>query len=142
MSIPATVACLCGKVELALGAAPQARANCHCASCRDFYATPMLAASAWAAADVRVVKGELRRYAHPDKQMSRAFCADCGELMFGINRLGMTVLPNGLAARAAGGALPPALAPQMHLFYAERVLEVADALPKYLQGWDGPLLAD
>jgi hypothetical protein len=45
MSIPATAACLCGKVELALGASPQACANCHCASCRDFYATPMLAAS-------------------------------------------------------------------------------------------------
>lgn len=56
MSIPATVACLCGQVELALGAAPQARANCHCASCRDFYATPMLAASARAAADAFVLR--------------------------------------------------------------------------------------
>ena len=27
----------------------------------------------------------------------------------------------------------------MHLFYRERVTDVADALPKYLDGWDGPL---
>ena len=37
--------------------------------------------------------------------------------------------------RAAGRA-----APAMHLFYRQRVIDVVDALPKYLDGWDGPTL--
>ncbi len=27
----------------------------------------------------------------------------------------------------------------MHLFYRHRVIDVIDALPKYLDGWDGPV---
>lgn len=139
MPIPRSLACLCGAVELRLDGQPAARANCHCGTCRDFYGTPMLAATAWQADDVSLVRGTLAHFAHPHKRLSRAFCAACGETLYGTNRLGMRVLPNALLARAAGGGLPPALRPAMHLFYRERVIEVDDALPKYLDGWDGPL---
>ncbi|MDR6503660.1 hypothetical protein ACPUER_17895 [Burkholderia sp. DN3021] len=48
--------------------------------------------------------------------------------------------PNSLTARAHGGQLPGDLQPTMHLFYRQRVIDVVDALPKYLDGWDGPTL--
>lgn len=50
----------------------------------------------------------------------------------------MVVIPNSLFVRAAQNTLPDPLAPTMHLFYRHRVVDVADALPKYLDGWDGP----
>lgn len=98
----------------------------------------MLSATAWPEPAVRIAKGAAATFAHPTKQLSRAFCAGCGETLFGINRLDMRVVPNSLMARASGGALPGHLSPTMHLFYRHRVIDVSDALTKYLEGWDGP----
>lgn len=141
MTIPATLECLCGQVQLRIDGAPVAKANCHCQACRDFYATPVFAATAWEPAHVGVERGaeHLATYHHRTRQLERQFCRQCGETLFGTNRLGMSVIPNSLFARASGGALPEALQPAMHLFYRHRVVEVDDQLPKFLDGWDGPL---
>jgi hypothetical protein len=77
------------------------------------------------------------RYAHSHKQLSKAFCAQCGETLFGTNRLGMRVVPNSIVARAAGGTLPADWQPAMHLFYRYRLIDVVDTLTRYLEGWDG-----
>ncbi|MDW3684271.1 GFA family protein [Cupriavidus sp. CV2] len=141
MQIPATLECLCGQVRLRIAGEPVARANCHCQACRDFYATPIFAATAWEPANVVVARGaqHLATYHRATRQLQRQFCPQCGETLFGVNRLGMSVIPNNLSARACGGVLPDALRPAMHLFYRHRVVEVDDALPKYLDGWDGPV---
>ncbi|WGS52627.1 GFA family protein [Paraburkholderia sp. D15] len=141
MSVPNTLQCLCGTVELSMRGAPAARANCHCRSCRDFYGTSVWSATAWAADQVTISRGSVSAFKHPAKRLTRHFCTVCGETMFGTNRLGMRVLPNSLVARACGGELPDALKPTMHLFYRHRLLDVQDALPKYLDGWDGPTAA-
>lgn len=41
-----------------------------------------------------------------------------------------------------GGQLPGDLRPTMHLFYRHREIDVVDALPKFLDGWDGRTLDD
>ncbi len=131
--------CLCGAVRVELQGRPAARAYCHCATCRDFYGTSLLSATAWDADAVRLTAGEGAVFQHPHKQLSKTFCTVCGEVVFGTNRLGMRVIPSAMLARASGGQLDPALTPQMHLFYRDRVLDAVDDLPKYLDGWDGPL---
>lgn len=134
-----SVRCLCGAVTVTLRGEPAARANCHCATCRDFYGTAMLSATAWQPEQVSVAGGDAT-FRHPSKTMSRTWCAACGEIVFGTNRLGMRVVPNSVTARAHGGQLPAAWQPTMHLFYRQRVIDVVDALPKFLDGWDGPTL--
>lgn len=134
-----SVRCLCGAVTVTLHGEPAARANCHCTTCRDFYGASMLSATAWER-DRLSVDGASATFAHPSKAMSRTFCSACGEIVFGTNRLGMRVVPNSLNARAHDGVLPGDLQPTMHLFYRQRVIDVVDALPKYLDGWDGPML--
>ena len=134
-----SASCLCGAVTVTLHGEPAARANCHCATCRDFYGTPMLSATAWQPEQVSAT-GADATFPHPSKSMSRTWCPACGAIVFGTNRLGMRVVPNSLAARAHGGQLPDVLQPTMHLFYRQRVIDVVDALPKYLDGWDGPTL--
>ena len=140
-AIPDTLQCICGRVQLRIAGSPAARANCHCNACRDFYGTPVLSATAWDPAHVTVERGaaDLIAFQHPTRQLKRHFCRHCGETLFGNNRLGMAVIPNSLFARAAQNGLPDALAPTMHLFYRHRVVDVADALPKSLDGWDGPM---
>jgi hypothetical protein len=132
------ITCLCGSVAIELHGNPAARANCHCSSCRDFYGTSMFSATAWEAGSVDIVGGELKVFKHPAKQLEKSFCGVCGEVVFGANRLGMRVVPNAIVARAVGGELDAALVPTMHLFYRQRLVNVLDDLPKYLDGWDGP----
>ncbi|WP_081764923.1 GFA family protein [Robbsia andropogonis] len=112
--------------------------NCHCQSCRDFYSTPMLSATAWSPEQVLVQAGRPTTFSHPDRQLSRTFCVGCGETMFGTNRLGMRVVPNNLIAQGANGELQEEMRPTMHLFYRSRIIDVEDDLTKYLEGWDGP----
>ncbi len=142
MTDPITVACLCGAATLALHGEPVARAHCHCNSCRDTYGTALLSATAWPLAAVDVGGTTLATYQHPGRHLARTFCRDCGDTLHGTNRLGMRVVPNSLVARAHGGTLPAALAPVLHLYYANRVVDIDDDLPKYLEGWDGALYDD
>jgi len=137
--MPIRITCLCGKTSVELHGEPAARANCHCAACRDFYGTAMLSATAWHADAVRPTQNSGRIFRHPVKQLSKTFCAECAEVMFGTNRLGMRVVPNAIVARTTGGTLDAHLVPTMHLFYRHRVIDIADTLPKFLDGWDGPL---
>lgn len=130
--------CLCGRTPLSVQGTPVARAYCHCGTCRDTYATAVLAATAWDADAVTIDLATTGMFQHPHKQLSKTFCSHCGDALFGTNRLGLRVVPNALIARATGGTLPDAFAPTLHLFYRERSLDVVDALPKYLEGWDGP----
>jgi hypothetical protein len=139
MSGTLAVQCLCGSVHLELLGQPTARANCHCQSCRDFYGTSMLSATAWTAESVTHSGRQAATFHHPTKQLARTFCTACGETVFGTNRLGMKVVPNSLVARAAEGILPEQFQPTMHLFYRHRVIDVNDTLIKYLDGWDGPI---
>ncbi|VVE78239.1 GFA family protein [Pandoraea sputorum] len=132
------VTCLCGNMSLSLQGSPAARANCHCSSCRDFYGTSVFSATAWASEAVTVGERAGCTFKHPEKQMTKTFCNVCGEVVFGTNRLGMRVVPNALTTRSTGGKIDATLAPTMHLFYRERVVDVVDDLPKYLDGWDGP----
>lgn len=101
----------------------------------------MLSATAWEPDLVRLVATAARRFKHPEKQLEKTFCGECGEVVFGTNRLGMRVVPNALLARVNEGTLDVSMAPTMHLYYRQRVVDVLDDLPKYLDGWDGPTCA-
>ena len=137
------LSCSCGAVELQVSGSPAACAYCHCSSCRDFYGLPGFAATAWKNEACRVVKGteQLGEYRHPTKQMQRHFCVACGETMFGVNRLGLTVVRTSLLARASRGSLPAEFNPRFHLFYSNRELDIDDELPKYMEGRSGPLFS-
>ncbi|MBB3226110.1 hypothetical protein FHW69_000700 [Luteibacter sp. Sphag1AF] len=139
MSTPLTANCFCGAVRIELTGEPVARANCHCGSCRDFYGTSMLSATAWPEQQVNVTEGATTRFPHPTKQLAQTFCVACGETVFGENRLNMRIVPNSLLARSTDGVLAADMQPTMHLYYRNRIIDVVDDLPKYLDGWDGPL---
>lgn len=129
------LSCDCGAVSLTVQGEPTLTLYCHCGSCRSLYNLDILSATAWSEEAVTLPPSEaVYEYRLPNKQMKRWGCPQCGTIMYGRHRPGVPVIPNARFRAANGGELPAELEPQLHLFYAERVLDVADDLPKSERG--------
>jgi hypothetical protein len=125
------LSCDCGAVTLTVHGAPEISLYCHCGSCRALYNSDILSATVWSDDNVDLPSGDnVYEFAPPDKQMRRFGCSQCGTVMYARHRPGMPVIPQARLRKANGGEVPAELAPAMHLFYAERVLEIDDSLPK------------
>ncbi len=132
--------CDCESVSFMAEGAPVAKAYCHCTDCRDFYSTPVLAATAWQKTSLSVTGGResIGEHTHPHKLLTKYFCVRCGDTLFGSNRIGMYVIPNKQLWRTLEAALG-SMRPEFHLFYRQRVVDIDDNLPKYLDGRTGEL---
>lgn len=135
------VYCDCRAVELCITGQPIVHAYCHCVDCRELLNVPYHAVTAWNSKDVTIQNGSSKvvEYQHPELDMKRVFCADCGEVLFNTNIMGWRVVSQWLIAKCNGEKLPPELCSDKHFFYEQRVVDIDDELPKYLRGTDGPL---
>ena len=132
--------CLCETVEIHASGKPEIKAYCHCATCRNFYNVPVLAATGWLPVNVQITKGEeqVNDFQHPHKRMEKKFCSCCGETLFGLNRLGMVVIPNSIGLRGLSESETVKWSPEFHFWYPARVVDIDDELPKYAETPDGP----
>ena len=135
------VHCDCGAVELTLRGAPIVHASCHCQDCRDLLNIPFNALDAWDGDVAEVTRGRehLIEYPYPGKAMKRYTCRECGATLCNTNAYDWAVVSQALIRKCNGDLLPGELASDKHFFYEERVVDIRDALPKYLKGVDGPL---
>jgi len=135
------VRCDCGSVELEMTGKPVVHAFCHCQDCRDLLDTPFNSLTAWDSEKVRVLKGEdsLLEYKYPGKEIIRYSCKSCGELLFNTNIYKWRLVSQTLIQKCNANSLPGELESDKHFYYEERVIDIKDNLPKYLQGVDGPL---
>jgi len=101
---------------------------------------PYHVVTAWHSKDVTITKGKdrLAEYQHPELDMKRVFCAHCGEVLFNTNSMGWWIVSRWLIAKCNDAVLSPELCSDKHFFYEQRVIDIDDALPKYLRGTDGP----
>lgn len=134
--------CDCKSVSFTTEGSPAAKAYCHCADCRNFYSTPVFAASAWNKSSLKVLYGDelVSNYQHPHKQLSKFFCVKCGDTLFGTNRLGMYVVPNKHIFHTSEQT-ELTMQPDFHLFYRQRVIDIDDILKKYLDGRSGEVFS-
>ena len=135
------VHCQCGAIEVILHNSPVVHAFCHCSDCRELLNIPFHAVTAWKKDDAVIVKGDdaLSVYKHPRLEMTRCFCKHCGETVFNTNAMGWRVISQLLIAKCHDNQIPQRLRSDKHFFYAERVVDIQDELPKFLRGTDGPL---
>lgn len=123
--------CYCGAVEVEVRGQPVAAAICHCESCRKWHAAPINAWALWPDAAVSVPRGADGLLAF-DRQggggpSTRTSCARCGGALFNRKPLfGMTVV-YAMTLHGSGFVFEPTF----HCYYGERVLDVADGLPKF-----------
>lgn len=134
------VACDCGATRLRVRGEPIVHAYCHCSDCRDLLDVPFHTVAAWQRDQVEIDESaawQLRQ--HPTLSMARAFCRECGMTVYNTNAPGWIVLSQWVLSKAMDGEVPARLRPNKHFFYAQRVVDMRDDLPKYLRGVDGPL---
>lgn len=132
MSQTYDVTCSCGTVAMQLTGELRVRGHCHCNACRALLDTPYHSVNAWNPEQVFVTKGEdhLKGFQHPDLTMKKVYCETCGDVLWNTNKMDWRVVSQHLMARNNGGALPEALQSQSHFFYANRIIDVDDDLPK------------
>jgi len=131
MSDTYELSCDCGHAKMTAKGSPKLSLFCHCGSCRELYTVDMLSGTGWANEDVDL-PDESKLFAHKmdGKNMTRYGCKQCGMIMYGVHSPGIPVIPHGVFRKANGGKLAEALKPTVHLFYADRVIDVDDNLEK------------
>lgn len=132
-------ACFCGAVEVTVVGPPMVAGYCHCHSCRKWHAAPVNAWSAWSNDNVTITGETL-----PTEQAGkckRICCTACGGGVANeIPAFGMIVV---YPMTLAGSGFQ--FEPRMHIFYEERVMDLHDGLPKFIdvpkyQGGSGKMI--
>jgi len=127
-------ACYCGAVKVTVSAEdpPIGAGYCHCLSCRKWHSAPINAWTIWPADKVKFSGGDVIR-SPVDEVSGRISCAKCGGALGNEKpTFNMTVV---YAMTLAESDFK--FEPTMHVWYAERVMNVDDGLPKFVDFPEG-----
>lgn len=127
------VHCECGSVKAVLTGKPRVKGYCHCEDCRDLLDVPFHSVTAWNREQLKIVAGQdmLSEYQHPKLDMKRVFCSSCGETLFNTNAMDWCVVSQLLIRKCNADELPEELHSDSHFYYARRIIDVDDDLPKH-----------
>jgi hypothetical protein len=127
------IQCECGSVKLSLTGVPRVKGYCHCEDCRDLLDVPFHSVTAWDNEPVKTVEGEafITEYQHPRLEMKRFFCSNCGETLYNTNAMDWRVVSQLLIKKCHDDTLPEELHSESHFFYARRIVDINDNLPKH-----------
>ena len=146
-AVTRTGTCLCGAVSVVLTGKPTAVSICHCVICRKLSGAPFSAQALVKATQVAVVANDDRRRRRSrTRRIHRRFLADVVRLITrrrasqvrvvsvaGVRHAGqgeMAAVPLAMLDAARDDA---AMAPTHHMYYADRIMDVPDHLPKYVK---------
>lgn len=117
--------CFCGAVEIEVTGTPNAMGYCHCESCRSWSGGPVNAFSLWPRSAMTITKGAENILTYHKTDMShRKSCKICGGHI-------MTDHPPLDMVDVFYATIPTLeFEPMVHLNYGEKVLRIADGLPK------------
>lgn len=118
--------CYCGAVTVTVSGPPVVQGYCHCLSCRKWHSAPINAWSGWPANKVSV-SGPITE-SDKDPGSGRISCSKCGGNVANRKPTAkmMVIYPMTLANSGLD------FQPNMHIFYDERVMDVNDGLPKFV----------
>ena len=116
-----------------LNGKPRVRGYCHCEDCRDLLNVPFHAVTAWNKDQLEVLNGKelLKEFQHPELEMKRIYCSECGETLFNTNAMDWRIVSQWLISKCHDNELPNELSSESHFFYARRVIDINDDLPKH-----------
>jgi len=119
--------CLCGGVKFRLVGDALAAGYCHCEVCRTWHAAPFNSWALWASNSCEVVEGQdlIASYKLTD-QSERHWCTECGAGLFNQKNVPFHVVYTSTLSNT-----DYAFKPTMHVFYAERIMDINDSLVKF-----------
>ena len=80
--------CLCGTITFQVTGEPAMQGNCHCSDCKRATGASYATIASFKEAQFELLSGTPKRFEHvadSGSQMTKAFCPDCGSLLFGSN---------------------------------------------------------
>ncbi len=129
--------CHCGAVRYEVSADPVDAKICHCRTCQLLHGAPMQWAAIFHKHHVRMTHGieHLRFYSDTLDRAERVApckvsCALCGTPIADEGRRMWLAFPT-LFDFGEAGEVPEAFRPTCHIFYGQRVVDMADGLPKW-----------
>ncbi|KAH6692106.1 Mss4-like protein, partial [Leptodontidium sp. MPI-SDFR-AT-0119] len=140
--------CHCGKVRYQLGRERPVKSKfCHCGTCRRLHGAPFQHAAIFHKEDINFLKGHhnLRWYDSTEKTTRhklpcKVSCEYCGSWIMDEGWNMILLFPGLLDLKEGEGERFKA---ECHMFYADRMVDVNDGLPKWsgMQG-ESELIAD
>jgi hypothetical protein len=134
------VHCYCGAVSLVVRGPPTiGRSLCHCSICRRLSGAPFSYNGLWPAECVELVQGEESlQPLQTSRRVERIRCERCGgPVMAKLGGGKVIAMPMPIFDKET--LRRPDFRPQHHQYYADRVIDVPDALPKYVASTKGEL---
>ena len=130
--------CFCGEVVVEVRGPPDVCSFCHCSICRRTTGAPFSANALFKKANTDV-DGETTGF-FTSKHVSRFRCRKCACPVYATIGKKTIVVPLAAFEWGEEGSQieDPAWKPQHHLHYGMRIFDVADDLPKYVGGHQGP----
>ena len=129
--------CHCDAVRYEVHADPVDAKICHCSDCQVLHGAPMQWAAIFRKSDVRFTAGveHLRFFnsrldRHERVLPCKVACASCGTPIADEGRNMWLAFP-ALFDFGTPPRVPEAFKPTCHIFYAMRMMEIADELPKW-----------
>jgi hypothetical protein len=130
-------ACACGSVKFTIQPPYNWVGYCHCKSCRISHSAPMVLNIGLDSTSVSLTAGEEKLVTGKSSlgALDRMNCADCGTLIYNfMPEIGYIGAPLACleSVQQNNPEIPEDIKPMSHIFYAERICDMADGLPKYL----------
>lgn len=135
--------CHCGEVKVLCYDDARAVSYCHCSICRRLSGAPFSCQALFTAAEVQLSMepGANLTSLQTSKGVERTRCASCLAPVRGLLLGGkVAAVPLGLLCSWRGTESP--LRPMHHLYYANRVMDLRDGLPKYVGPLRSPMLPE
>lgn len=121
--------CLCGRVRFALAGPPMMAACCHCSICRRWTGAAFSMVGFWQPDRTEITAGAPLLERATSSHLTRYRCPDCGTPIYNAVRTERLVSNNFMLALL--GRLDDGTRPSCHIYYADRIADVADELAKH-----------
>ena len=139
MQFVAQASCQCQRIKFGVLGNPLDSKYCHCRICQRMHGAPFQWAVIFRKEDVRFLSGQehLEFFSHehnlPGYRLPcKMRCRDCGSILADEGeRTFIAMMPVFNWGYPAHEHIPAAFLPSCHIFYAMRLMDIKDALPKW-----------
>lgn len=121
--------CHCGAVRFKLSGPPMQSVYCHCSNCRRSTGAAFIMVGFWHPDAVQLAGGVSLLERATSSHLTRCRCPECGAPIY--NRVRSERITANNVFLPLLDALDADARPTHHIYYADRVVDVEDGLPKF-----------